>query len=429
MLIKSKKIFEYVTREFLFSFFVSFMFFFLVFFINFFLLFFNELIEKQVGVLKSLKIISYLIPEVLVFTFPFATMMACLMAVGRFSSDNEIQAMRASGLRYVHLFFPFFIFSILISGIAFVTNDYLMPLGKQKFNEEYMNIVISSPKIVVEANSIKRQKDSNATIISGDVDDKGIHDIFIIDSDPSSGRRIITTPFGKILKNEDQEGVITLNLQEISMHAAPLNKRNEFEFAEAEEMDYNIIMNKFTIGSGNFTGPESMTIKQLGKEVDIRKDESQNRTETRVQNKEYNHMLTRAFYKDIVDLNKTNYAYSNMNLNDLNQNYSRYKNVSTSVTQYTLKTYLIEYHKRVALPLSCFIFVFFSFPVGMFSKRDGRVVGIFVGVLVSTIYWFMFFGGQIMGYKTDYPVWFSLWYPNFVFLIVGLAIYGLRLKK
>ncbi|MBN2651384.1 MAG: LptF/LptG family permease [Spirochaetales bacterium] len=429
MLIKSKKIFEYMSKEFLFSFFVSFMFFFLVFFINFFLLFFNELIEKQVGVLKSLKIISYLIPEVLVFTFPFSTMMACLMAVGRFSSDNEIQAMRASGLRYIHLFVPFLLLSIAISGVAFVTNDYFMPLGKQQFNKEYMDIVISSPKIVVEANSIKRHKESNATIISGDVDENGIQNIFIIDNDPASGRRIISTPLGRIMRNEDQEGVVTLRLEDIFMFAAPTNKRNEFEYAEAEMMDYNIVMNKFSIGSGNFSGPESMTVRQLRKEILQRKSESKKREETRIRNKEYNHMLTREYYKATVDLNASNYAYANSNLNQLNQNYSKYKNININVTQYTLKTYLIEFHKRIALPLSCFIFIFFSFPVGMFSKRDGRVVGIFVGVLVSTVYWFMFFGGQIMGYKTNYPVWFSLWYPNIFFFIVGVIIYAMRLKK
>jgi lipopolysaccharide export LptBFGC system permease protein LptF len=373
--------------------------------------------------------IAYLIPEVLVFTFPFGTMMACLMSVGRFSSDNEIQAVRATGLRYIHLFIPFLTLSVVIAGISFFTNDVFMPLGKIRFSEEITKVAFSSPKVVIEPNSIKRQQDNNATIISGEIDEEGIHNIFIIDNDSSSARRIISTPLGEIKPHESLDKVISLHLNDIEMHSVPLNKKKEFEYASADSMDYNIVMNDFNIGSGTFAGPGSKPVRDLLEVIKAKKADKKTKQEARKRKKEYKNYNARQSYRMTVEANTYNYNYSSTNITNTLNDFRSYNDVNLNVTFTSLKTNLMEFHKRLALPFSCIVFIFFSFPVGMFSKRDGRVVGMLIGVVVSFCYWIMFFGGQVMAYKSDIPVFISMWYPNAFFLIVGLIIYGLRLKK
>ena len=93
-----KRIARYVLAEFLFSFLVSFLFFFFIFFINQLLVMAEEIFSKKVPFWDVLLFVLYSLPAILALSFPFGALLGALMAVGRFSSDNELLAMRACGL-------------------------------------------------------------------------------------------------------------------------------------------------------------------------------------------------------------------------------------------------------------------------------------------------------------------------------------------
>ena len=85
----------YITKEFIFSFIVAFFFFFFIFFINQLLLLAEQILSKKVPILDVIMLIVYSLPSIISITFPFASLVGALMAIGRFSSDNEILAMQS----------------------------------------------------------------------------------------------------------------------------------------------------------------------------------------------------------------------------------------------------------------------------------------------------------------------------------------------
>ncbi len=74
-----------------------------------------------------LKIVGLLIPPLLVKTFSMAILLAGLLSFGRLSSDSEIVSLRAAGASVYRIVLPVAIFSILIAGITFFFNDYIVP--------------------------------------------------------------------------------------------------------------------------------------------------------------------------------------------------------------------------------------------------------------------------------------------------------------
>ena len=79
-----KQITLYVAREFLLSFSVAFLFFFFVFFVNQMLLMAEQVLTKRVGAWQVFLLVLYSLPAIVALSFPFASLVGALMAVGRY---------------------------------------------------------------------------------------------------------------------------------------------------------------------------------------------------------------------------------------------------------------------------------------------------------------------------------------------------------
>ena len=61
------------------------------------------------------KLLLLSIPNIIVITIPMSFLFAILVAVGRLSADNELVAMRSSGVSLMSLYRPVFVLSVLLT--------------------------------------------------------------------------------------------------------------------------------------------------------------------------------------------------------------------------------------------------------------------------------------------------------------------------
>lgn len=73
-----------------------------------------------------------LLPALLAFTIPCAVLVGVLISFGRLAADNEILAVRTSGINLMTIFWPIIIFGILVSLGMFWMNYSLLPILKFK---------------------------------------------------------------------------------------------------------------------------------------------------------------------------------------------------------------------------------------------------------------------------------------------------------
>lgn len=79
-----------------------------------------DLISRGVGIALIGKYIGYVLPHALQFTLPLAILCATVLVFSRLSADNEISAMRASGVSIWQIVSPGLLLAAVLSGFCFL---------------------------------------------------------------------------------------------------------------------------------------------------------------------------------------------------------------------------------------------------------------------------------------------------------------------
>ncbi len=416
-----KRIARYVLAEFLFSFLVSFLFFFFIFFVNQLLVMAEEIFSKKVPFWDVLLFVLYSLPAILALAVPFGALLGALMAVGRFSSDNELLAMRACGLPLRRVLLPLLAMGLLLSLVSFAFNDYFLPLGNLRLGGMYRRILYSNPSIELEPYSVKAYRD--AVLITGAVEGQQIRDLAIIDKNDQNQKRVITAARGRLAEEEGQRGVISIRLEDVFSHSRSATDPERYEYSTAQTMIYNILLRDISVGFINPT-PREM------RAVDVwRKIQELEQTQTAARREQ-----VREADKALLELAAAGRLLRDgggpltpAGLEEARRVYGRYLSVSRKrVTDRNLQLHELEFHKKFSIPFSCLVFVLFAFPTGMLARRSGRAVGFGLGLLVSTLYWGMLFVGHTLGIRLQFPPLLAMWLPNAVILAAGGALLAWR---
>jgi lipopolysaccharide export system permease protein len=79
--------------------------------------------NKSVDFILVVKLLLYSFPFVLMFIIPMSVLISALMTFGKLSSENEILAMRATGVPPLRTLAPLFVFVLALSLFSFILSD------------------------------------------------------------------------------------------------------------------------------------------------------------------------------------------------------------------------------------------------------------------------------------------------------------------
>ena len=79
----------------------------------------------------------------------------------------------------------------------------------------------------------------------------------------------------------------------------------------------------------------------------------------------------------------------------------------------------VEIHKKFSLPAACVVFVLIGAPLGMRVRRAGPAVA-FVSVAFFLFYYLCLVGGEELAHRLLVPPWLAMWLPNLVLGLWGL---------
>lgn len=110
------------------------------------------IINKGVPLWAVVKLLIYKLPSIMVLTFPVSTLFATAMALGRLSKDNEIVALRTSGVTLFRIATPIIILGILVSLASYVTNEKIVPHANHVASNIIRQIIYKRPLPEVKKN-------------------------------------------------------------------------------------------------------------------------------------------------------------------------------------------------------------------------------------------------------------------------------------
>ena len=387
----------------------------------------EDILAKQVPVVEVIRLIIYTLPSVVSISFPFASLVGALMAVGRLSSDNELIAFQSSGVPRRVLFTPFLVLGIVFTITSFIMNDYFIPVGNINFSKLYRSVFLANPELELESYSVKRYQDT--VIITGDVSKKSISDIVIIDSTAEKNDRLISAGLATLTESSAQAGVISLELDNVFSHTPDSARRNDYEYFSAEKMTYNILLSDISI-SITQPGPREMSSLDVYRAIRQKRIVEEERTGEITQERDVTrHELSQSI-REAARQMRANGTIPGDALRRIELVHSDLvKLQSREYRDLTIRTYEIEYYKKFSLPVGCVVFVFFAFPVGLLTRRSGRAVGFGIGLFVTIVYFGLLFAGQTLGVRLNFSPFLSMWFPNMLVLFVSSIFFIVRVSK
>jgi len=405
-------IYRYVLSETFFSFLISFLFFFFIFFVNQLLLMAQEILTKHVPLTQVALLVLFSLPSVIAMSAPFASLVGTLMTVGRLSSDNEILVMLSSGLSYRNVFIPAITVGVVISLLSFVANDVLLPAGTLQFARLYRRILVSTPALELEANSVKKFKDT--VIVTGNVTGNAIDNMLILDKTSDGERRVIMANNAE-LKDAGTSG-LSLDLGRAFVQSSKEIARDDYDYASAGFLRYWVPQEDI-IQSMSSVSPREMSsvdvfreIRKKTADLNVRLNERRNRAGSLA--------LT---LEDTLRAGPSSEGW-NRRANQLTA-FQREANAVQSIkNDRSLSLYWLEFYKKFSIPFGAFSFIFLAVSLGLMAKRSGQTVGFIFGLIIAVIYWALLLGGQTMGIRLNTSPFWSMWLPNILALSVGVVL-------
>ncbi len=110
----------------------------------------NLIINRGLSILSLFKLLFYVLPSLLSFSIPMAVLAGCLFCFGRLSNNNEITAMKSSGLSILSLVKPLIFLSLILSVFLVYFNSSICPRTRFIFKNLYYRFAQKNPTIKME---------------------------------------------------------------------------------------------------------------------------------------------------------------------------------------------------------------------------------------------------------------------------------------
>ena len=405
-------LYRYVGREYILSFIVAFLFFFFIFFVNQILVLAQKILLKNVRVMDVIMLVIFSIPQFLMYTMPFSSLASASMVIGNLSSQNEILALRSSGVHVRNIFMPILIISLGFSAATLMIADRMIPYTTELYKDLYAKILQSVPTLELESYSSTRF--GKRIISNGLVDGNTLHDVVIFDDTNSRESRVISATEGSITVIDIDRYLYRIDLVDPEIMITDSSSLESYSLASASNMELYLDLSSSASGFVNIT-PSQMSIRQLQAAAEERLSEQQSIEKQRQTNISYNaQKLGEALMK--IEENEISASIVLNYAEDLSDS------LNSQGFSFYYQYYRSELQKKIALSLACTFLVFVAFPISFFKVRNGRLLGFALSMFVACAYWFFIYYMHVRAIKSALHPAVFMWLPNAVVFAAGLIL-------
>jgi LPS export ABC transporter permease LptF len=299
-----------------------------------------------------------MIPYLLTYTLPVAVLTAVLLSLGRLSNDNEIIAIKASGVSMLKLVSPLFFMGVILSLVLVIFNDRIIPYAHFATRKTLLEVGMKNPAAALEPgvfiNSFQK------------------YVLFIY--------RIEENRLANVRIYEPQEGKPTRII---------VAKRGEF-----------IVM------------PENKSVKL--KLIDGTADEPDPQNLTNFYKLNFKTYFMTLNLNQMRDKDKLGKKYSDMTIRELNAEVEKLKKENIDPAPL-----IAEINKKIALAFSCLVFILLGIPLAIITRRREKSINLGMAILIITIYYPLFIGCEALGVQGYVDPTLALWIPNIIFACIG----------
>jgi lipopolysaccharide export system permease protein len=351
------------------------------------------------------QILIYNLPLIISYTTPMGVLIGIVMSFGRFSHDNEILALKTSGISFFKLMrTPGIIVCITMIFLVYF-NHYLLPEANHRARNLMYDVARKKPAVRLSDGVFTNDIPGYTIYIAKKIEKTG--EIFNVTIYDLRNNLIIVAPRGNLYSIESED-IMQFVLYDGELHQ--LIENNRYQKTKFEKQVINIQLN---------TELERRDRK-------IRSDDELNLTALL---KNINN-LSEEIRKIKKEINETGFSAI--------EKYANSEIERTSVLRFQIEQklsimkskmrnrarYLIELNKKFSLAFACLVFLIIGAPLG-YLFRKGGIAGLLVGILLFSGYYILFLTGEEFADRRNFSPFWAMWLPNFILLLPGLFLFYL----
>ncbi|MBI3001168.1 MAG: LPS export ABC transporter permease LptF [Deltaproteobacteria bacterium] len=256
-------------------------------------------VTRGLPLLRIMKLLGLILPTFLELTLPMALLLGIFLGLTRLSNDQEILALKASGISPFYLLRPVGLLALLVSLITFLTAAWLRPhallavkkelydiakthiasgLKERVFNDDFPNVLIYVEELVPPGNSSQG--------------------VLIVDRRNPAREMIIFAKVALILPDEESK-TVSLKLLDGTVYE---RERNRPGFSQTHFNIYHFKLDleeAFSPTQKKERGPREMSLRRLVKTIFLKREQGLQATDEIV---EYHQRLSLALAPLVLSL-------------------------------------------------------------------------------------------------------------------------------
>jgi lipopolysaccharide export system permease protein len=300
-----------------------------------------------------------MLPLIFLRVSPFSLLMGTLYTFGEMNKNNEIVSMRASGISITRIVLPVIFISLLISSLSFFVQEKILIYSQRKVEEIKEKYIKKSFPQKIERNFAFRSKNKIFFVKSFNPKSNVLEEVIIFEED------------------ENQDIVKKYICQRII-------------YQDKEWWAKNIIEYKLNSEGDIKEGPLSWEERKIDLEETPKK----------------------------ISLKKSKF-FEFISLKELKKEIKRLKKIKASSLLFSL---IIDYHKKIVLPLTHFFLVIGVLGFALeIRKRRVALSSLGIGFLVSFFYYCLFSFSVALGKAGVILPYLASWVSALFFFTVGIS--------
>ena len=438
---------RYLLKSFLITFTTVFVILFFIFVLQVVWLFISELAGKDLDIFMIIKFLLYKMPSIIPLVLPLSVLLSSIMTFGSLAENYEFAAMKSSGISLQRAMRSLTYFIILLSIVAFIFANNVIPFAEYKFINFRRNIAQVKPAMAIAEGQFSEVGLYNIKVEkkSGEggrfLSQVTIHKKSVLGSGSNT---VIKAKKGELISNENSN-VLKLVLKDGNYYEDIIPKkfeeRNKVPFAKSEFKKYIINIDLSKLNNANLdeeqisntntmltVGELKFTIDSLEKNykkdvISFTENISQRTTNTnRITPiaEQQNIFSFNNILQNFSDTEKSNIlkaASSNVETINFSLESSKYE---IEDKQKNINQHWIAFYDKFVIAYACMLMFFIGAPLGAIIRKGGLGLPIVFSILIFIIFHFInTFGKKVAGQDEISP-FLGCWMSSFV--LTPLAI-------
>lgn len=442
---------------------------------QFFIQFLDHLVGKNIPAMVIIELIMVNLAYMVVLAVPMTILAATLMAFGKFSEQNEFTAAKAAGIHPMRIITPVMGVALIISLFLIWFSNYTLPEANYKARALFLDIRMKKPGFDLQEKVFYDGIEGYTFLvreISSDTD--SLYGVTVFQDARNNRDRVVIKADKGYLSGD--ESMVTLTLDLFDGSTVRFLPQSSARKDMIEETQFNKYRIRFDLSDLAFTrtNPEqrrrdgrTMSAQAMLAAVDsLRNDMGREKqrflssaqnlkirdpvavavNETSREYTDYHEVSRGAVagsvtdYMDSADLNKpTESVYQALSvlgsveeqkdiaqkaLSNFRNTFTQYENLQNNLRWRIerIASFMVEVHKKVSLPVACFIFVLVGAPLGLLTRMGNLGINALISTLLFTYYWICIIQGEKLADRLFISPFIGMWFANITMLIAGIFL-------